>query len=165
MQQIIYRCAISWKIKGKLGFQKMADLSARRYMVAVQFTYSGIHMSGLISVRQRWPKLTCYDNLFTCLSSFFVLFEFTIIIETDSFTIALQKFMARRGAIWEQNKQNKTNNKTNFVGSNIELQKTMNEMDHGKIKIFFQENYTDSIVRYKKILTKKRNELKRSKTT
>ena len=73
--------------------------------------------------------------------------------------------MARKGAIWEQNKQNKTNNKTNFVGSNIELQKTMNEMDHGKIKIFFQENYTDSIVRYKKILTKKRNELKRSKTT
>lgn len=97
--------------------------------------------------------------------SFFVHFEFTIIIDTDSFTIALQKFMARRGAIWEQNKQNKTNNKTNFVGSNIELQKTLNEMDYCKIKIFFQENYTDSIVQYKKVLTKKRNELKRSKTT
>ena len=73
--------------------------------------------------------------------------------------------MARRDTIWEQNKQNKTNNKTNFVGSNIELQKTLNEMDYCKIKIFFQENYTDSIVQYKKVLTKKRNELKRSKTT
>ena len=92
-------------------------------------------------------------------------FEFTIITETDSFTIALHKFMARRGAIWEQNKQNKTNNKTKFVGSNIELQKTLNEMDHGKIKTFFQENYTDLIVQYRKVVTKKRNELKRSKTT
>ena len=105
VQQIIYRCAISWRIRGKLGFQKMADLSARSYMAAVPFTYSGTDMSGLISARQRWPKLKCYDNLFTCLSSFFVHFDFTIIIETDSFTMALHKWQEE---IQFENRTNRT---------------------------------------------------------
>ena len=65
----------------------MADLSGRRYMVAVPFTYSGVNMYGLILIRQRQAKLKRYPNLFTCFSRFFVYFNFTIIIDTSSITM------------------------------------------------------------------------------
>ena len=87
VQYKVFKCTICCRMRGKLGFQKMAHLSARRCMVEVPFTYSGVNMYGLILIRQRQAKLKRYASFFTCFSSFFVHFDFTIIIDTYSFTM------------------------------------------------------------------------------
>ena len=80
----------------------MADLSGRRYMVAVPFTYSGVNMYGLILIRQRQVKLKRYPILFTYFSRFFVHFNFTIIIDTSSITMGQEVQFDQYSQITEQ---------------------------------------------------------------
>ena len=95
-----------------------------------------------ILIRERRSDLKRYDALFTCFSSRAVHIEITNTIDADSFIMALRRFLARRGlvqSIW-------SDNVTNFVSANKELQKALKEMNHLKIKNYLQGNDTDWIL-------------------
>ena len=99
-------------------------------------------MFGPILRRERRSDLKCYAALFTCFSSHAVHIEITNTVDTDSFIMALRGFFARRGSVrslW-------SDNGTNFVGANNELQKASKEMDHLKIKYYLQVNGADWIL-------------------
>ena len=123
----------------------MADLPDKRYVKAASFTYSGVNMFRPILIRERRSDLKRYLALITCFSSRAVHIEITNTIDADSFVMALRRFFARRGSvrlIW-------SDNGTNFISANNELQKTLKEMDHLKIKNYLQGNGTDWILWHK----------------
>ena len=127
---IIHKCVTYCILRGKLGFQEMADLSDKKCMEAAPFTYSGVYMFRPILIRERRSDLKRYAAFFTCFSSRAVHIEIINTIDADSFIMALCRFLVRRGSvqsIWSYNG-------TNFVGANNELKRALKEMDHLKIK-------------------------------
>ena len=62
--------------------------------------------------------------------------------ETDSFIMALQRMIARRGNI----RSMRGDNGTNFVGTENQLKRAFQEMNHTKIKHFLQENGADWLI-------------------
>ena len=56
-------------------------------------------------------------------------------LDTDSFIQALRRLIARRGNV----RQIRSDNGSNFVGTEQKLFKTFSEMDHNKIENFLQD--------------------------
>ena len=71
-----------------------------------------------------------YGALFTCLACRGIHIEMTKSMETDSFILALRRFIARRGNV----RSIRCENGGNFVGTKNELAKCIEEMDHNKIR-------------------------------
>ena len=63
-------------------------------------------------------------------------------MNTDSFILALRRFIARRG----NDRSIRCDNGSNFVGAERELAKSFEEMDHRKIKRFMFNQKTEWIV-------------------
>ena len=76
-------------------------------------------------IKEGRKKLKRYGAMFTCLSSRAVLIEITNSMETDSFILALRRFVARLGNV----RCITSDNGTNFVDAS-ELKKAFNEMNH-----------------------------------
>ena len=68
--------------------------------------------------------------MFTCLVSRAVHIEVVGAMETDSFIMALQRMISRRGNI----RSMRSDNGANFLGTEIELKRAFQEMNHTKIK-------------------------------
>ena len=81
---MVCKCVTCRRLRGKLGFQKMADLPSRRCVQVARFTYSGVDMFGPILIRKRRSDLKRYAALFTCFSSGAVHIEITNTKDADS---------------------------------------------------------------------------------
>lgn len=138
-RSVIHKCVICRRLRGKLGHQKMADLPKERLIEAPPFTYCGLDMFGPFVIKERRSELKRYGIIFTCFGSRAVHIEVANNMETDSFIQALRRFVARRG----NTRYIKSDNGTNFVGADNELTKAFQQMDHGKISSFLQENGSD----------------------
>ena len=68
--------------------------------------------------------------------------EMTTSMETGSFRLALRHFIARRGNV----RTIRCNNRSNFVGAEIESAKSMEEMNRSKIQRFMLNQNTDWIM-------------------
>ena len=66
-------------------------------------------------------------------------------METDSFIQALCRFMARRGKV----RSRRSDNGTNFVGTDNKLRKALEEMNQEQIRDYLLQNGTDWITWYK----------------
>ena len=66
-------------------------------------------------------------------------------METDSFIQALRRFMARRGKV----RSIRSDNGTNFVGTDNKLRKALKEMNQDQIRNYLLQNGTDWITWYK----------------
>ena len=99
------------------------------------FTYTGVDFFGPFNVKYtrgtRSTKATIkrYGVLFTCLTIRAVHLEIAGDLSTDKFMLALRRFIARRG----KPKIMMSDNGTNFVGANKELQTSLQEPDQSKI--------------------------------
>ena len=80
--------------------------------------------------------------LFTCLVSHAIHIKMTKSMETDSFILALRRFVARRGNV----RTIRCDNGSNFVGAERELAKSMEEINHRKIQRFMLNQNADWIV-------------------
>ena len=80
--------------------------------------------------------------LFTCLVSHAIHIKMTKSMETDSFILALRRFVARRGNV----RTIRCDNGSNFVGAERELAKSMEEINHSKIQRFMLNQNADWIV-------------------
>lgn len=137
----IFKCVTCRKLRGRFGEQRMADLPSERCSEVAPFTYSGVDMFGPFLIKEGRKELKRYGALFTCFSSRAIHLESTNSLETDSFIMALRRFISRRGDV----RRLRSDNGTNFVGASAELKKAVKEMDQQKIAEFLLRNNTDWI--------------------
>ena len=145
VRRIIHKCVTSRKLRGKLGDQKMSDLPKERCCEAAPFTHCGVGMFGPFTIRERRSDPKRYCALFTCFASRAVHIEVTCTMETDSFIQALRRFIARQGKV----RSIRSDNGTNFVGTDSELRKALEEMNQEQIRDYLLQNGTDWITWYK----------------
>ena len=138
-KQIISKCVTCRILRGRVGKQVMADLPSDRFQEEPPFTHCGVDMFGPFHINERRNTLKRYGVLFTCLLSRAVHIEMTKTLATDSFILALRRFIARRDNV----RSIRCDNGSNFVGAESELAKSFEEMDHRQIKHFMLNRKTD----------------------
>ena len=118
---VIYRCVTCRKLRGKMGFQKMADLPVERCTKGSSFTYCGVDMFDPYLIKERKSQLKTYGALLTCFSYRVIHIELTNALDTNSFILALRRFMAKRYAV----KSIWSHNETNFVEQGMHCSKDL----------------------------------------
>ena len=109
----------------------MADLPKNRISPAPPFTYTGVDYFGPFIIKEGRKEVKRYGALFTCLVSRTVHIEVASSLDSNSFILALRRFIARRGPVREM----RSDNGTNFVGARNELLQAIEEMDHEEIRV------------------------------
>ena len=124
----------------------MADLPKEQITPSPPFTYSGVDYFGPFYIKQGRKDVKRYGVLFTCLASRAVHIETADTLETDSFINALRRFVARRGPVREI----RSDQGTNIVGSERELKKALDELDHSAIQRSLSRDFNaDWIIQWK----------------
>ena len=139
VRKVIHDCKMCRNMRGRFGEQIMADLPKDRVSESPPFTYCGLDIFRPFLVKERRSELKRYGALFTCLASRAVHIEVVATMNTDSFIMALRRMIARRDNI----QMIRSDNGSNFVGTENELKRVFQEMDHVKIKCFLQDKRTD----------------------
>ena len=139
VRKIIYKCVtcriLRGILRGRTAEQKMSDLPKERMMSTPPFSYCGVDLFGPFIIKQRRTELKRYGVIFTCLCIRAVHLEVVNSLETDTFILALRRFIGRRGNI----RLLRSDNGTNFVGTERELRKSIEDMDHKKIQTYLHE--------------------------
>ena len=130
VRKVISDCVACRFLRGRRGEQKMADLPSDRIQEAPPFTYCAVDYFGPFYIKEKRKELKRYGCLFTCLTSRAVHIEISNTLETDSFIMALRRFINIRGNI----RQLRSDWGSNFVGAERELREAVQEMDHDKIQ-------------------------------
>ena len=110
--------------------QKMADLPEERLVPdKPPFTTVGVDCFGPFQVRRCRSLVKRYGVIFTCLTIRAVHIEVVHSLDTDSFLLALRRFIARRGQVEEI----RSDNGTNFTSGERELRESIQAWNHDKI--------------------------------
>ena len=117
----------------------MAHLLVDRMIEAPPFTYCGVDMFGPFIIKVRQSGLKRYGILFTCLNSMVIHTEVANFMDTNSFLLALQRFIVCGGNV----KCMRSDNGSNFVGAAKEFDKTLKEMDQ-QFNLFLQTHGASS---------------------
>ena len=134
VRKIINECFNCKKRSQRPGLQKMADLPPDRVSHGMPpFTYVGCDCFGPFMVKRRRCQEKRYGVIFTCLAVRAVHIEVIHGMDTDSFIHALRRFMSRRGKPQEM----RSDNGTNFVGGNRELQEAIDQWNQDKLHQHF----------------------------
>ena len=96
---------------------------------------------GPFTVKERRSEVKRYGTIFTCLSCRGVHIESTNSMETDSFIMALRRFISRSGNV----RMLRSDNGPNLMGARKELSDAFQKMDHEKIQRFLNKNNADWI--------------------
>ena len=108
----------------------MGSLPECRLEPGMVFRNTGVDFSGPMLVRERRNEIKLYGCLFTCMSTRACHPKLVEDLSTDHFIMALKRFIAGRGR--PQNIH--SDNGTNFVGANNELQKCIKLLDEERYK-------------------------------
>ena len=119
----------------------MADLPMDRMTEAPPFTYCAVDMFSPFIIKEMQSEIKRYGILFTCLNSRVIQIEVKNFMDTNSFILALQRFIARRGNV----KFMRSDNGSNFVGAAKQLGQALKEMDQ-QVKLFLETHGADWIV-------------------
>ena len=142
VRKLIESCRRCKELRGQPQTQKMADLPEDRISCAEPpFTCCGADMFGPFIVKEGRKELKRYGAIFTCYSCRGVHIETTTSMDTDSFILALRRFISRRGPV----RSIRSDNGGNFVGVEEEMKKGLLEMDHSRIKAFLLKHSCDWI--------------------
>ena len=129
-RSVLSSCFQCKRRHGPAGEQKMADLPRSRVTPdQPPFTCVGIDCFGPFLVRQKRSLVKRCGAIFTCLALRAVQLEISHTLDTDSFILALRRFIARRGQV----KEIRSNNGTNFTGAEKELRVMISSWNQAKI--------------------------------
>ena len=135
VRRIIAKCVTCRHLRGRVGEQIMGNLPPDRTTEAPPFTYCGVDYFGPFIVRERRKELKRYGVIFSCFASRAVHLEVATSLETDTFILALRRFIACRGNV----RTIYSDNGTNFVGAENELRRALQEFDNEKITLFLTQ--------------------------
>ena len=133
LKDILRSCVDCRKRQAAVGEQKMADLPEHRVTPdKPPFTFVGEDCFGPFLVKRVRSQVKRYGVLFTCRSIRAVYIEIVHSLETSSFLHALCRFIARRGPP----EMIRSDNGTNFVGGEKEIQAAIKNWNQDKIHNF-----------------------------
>ena len=141
VKSVIHACIRCRTFRGRLADQKMADLPTERTLELAPFTYCGVDMFGNFNIKEGRKIHKQYCVMFTCFSSRAVHLETTNTLDTDSFIMALRRFLSTRGKV----RSIRSDNGGNFVGAGNELRNCLKEMEISKIATYLQSEMCDWI--------------------
>ncbi|XP_063397214.1 uncharacterized protein LOC134681506 [Mytilus trossulus] len=135
VSSMIHKCIICRKLRGKLQFQKMADLPVDRLEPGPPFTYVGVDCFGPWEIVTRKTRGGAANSkrwaaLFTCLTTRGIHIEVLEEMSSSSFINAFRRFTSIRGQV----KQIRSDCGTNFVGATNELKIDTIRVDDDNIK-------------------------------
>ena len=139
VRRVIYNCVRCRFLRGLPAQQKMGDLPECRSADAPPFTYCGVDLFGPFVIKERRSELKRYGVIFTCFGCRAVHIETANTLDTDSFILALRRFVCRRGPV----RSIRSDNGGNFVGANNEMNNTIKDLDHQKISDFLLSKSCD----------------------
>ena len=130
VRSVLERCVSCCRRQAPLCQQKMADLPESRILAEKPpFTSVGVDYFGPFQVRRGRSLVKRYGVIFTCIAIRAVHIEIAHSLDTDSFLLALRRFIARRGQVREIY----SDNGSNFASGERELRDAMLEWNQEKI--------------------------------
>ncbi len=131
VRKMISECSFCRRYNGKAMVQKMADLPKERIIPDLPpFTNVGVDYFGPVEVKKGRSVCKRYGVIFTCLASRAVHLEVANSLETDACINALRRFISRRGQVVHI----RSDNGTNFVGTERELREALSTLNHDQIQ-------------------------------
>ena len=98
IRKSLKECMVCRKRKAKVSEQIMANLpEARLQMNQPPFSHTGVDFFGPIYVKHGRSEEKRYGCIFTCMSTRAVHIEVALSLTTESFLMALERFLARTG--------------------------------------------------------------------
>lgn len=130
VRRVLSKCVECRRRQGPVCGQKMADLPVDRLTPdQPPFTAVGVDYFGPFQVRRGRTYAKRYGVIFTCLAIRAVHIEVAFSLDTDSFLLALRRFISRRGQV----KEICSDNGTNFTGGEKELRESISAWNQEKI--------------------------------
>ena len=140
IKRVIGHCVRCRRLKGPEGAQLMAPLPAARVTPGIYpFESVGLDYFGPLYVKQGRSRVKRYGCLFTCLKCRAVHIEIAHSLTTDSFIMALRRFISRRGPP----KQIYSDNGSNFVGAEVELREPISALSQNSIRRYLLDQEVD----------------------
>ncbi|PFX28559.1 hypothetical protein AWC38_SpisGene6728 [Stylophora pistillata] len=134
VRNVVNRCFSCRGRQSPSGAQKMADLPADRVTPdKPPFSFVGVNCFGPFWVKRARSQVKRYGVLFTCLATRAIHLEVAQSMDTDSFVNSLRRFIARRSIPEVM----RSDNGSNFVSGNKELQEAISEWNESRIHEFF----------------------------
>ncbi len=133
VRKVLTKCLSCKRRQAKVGEQKMADLPHNRVNPgAPPFTCVGVDYFGPFIIRERRSLVKRYGVIFTCLAIRAIHLEIARTLDTNSFIMALRRFISRRGQV----KEIRSDNGTNLVGGEKELRLVIKDWNQEQIHNF-----------------------------
>ena len=130
VRRILSKCVVCRKLKSPVLEQKMSDLPEDRLAVdEPPFTHIGVDYLGPFDTKRGRSVVKRYGVLFTCLTVRAIHLEVAASLDTDSYILALRRFIARRGQV----NSIRSDNGTNLVGAERELREAINSFNVSQI--------------------------------
>ena len=130
IRRVLSKCVSCRRRQRPVCEQKMADLPVDRLTPdQPPFTSVGIDYFGPFQVKRGRSLVKRYGVIFTCLAIRAVHIEVSHSLDTDSFLLALRRFIARRGQV----KEIRSDNGTNLSSGEKELRESINAWNQEKI--------------------------------
>ena len=132
VSRLNFHCISCRRLRGHSSIQLMADLPSERVNQSAPFDFVGIYFFGPFSVKCRRSLIKNYGCLFTCFYSRAVHVEVCQDLLSDSFIMALRRFIALRGPV----KKIFCDQGTSLVGAANELENKLKAMKQDEVKEF-----------------------------
>ncbi len=149
VRNISRNCVVCQKTYARTSSQIMGELPSARIMPAPPFSKTGVDFAGPVTLKRghtRKPSyVKAYISLFICLATKAVHLELVSSLSTADFLAAFRRFVARRGCPVEV----LSDNGTNFVGANRELQELYQHLDSQESKQEICEYFTSNRITWK----------------
>jgi len=134
-----------FQISSQVSGPNHGPLPKERTIIQHPFTCTGVDFCGPINVRsgiRRVIPVKAYISVFVCFSTRAIHLELVYGLTTDAFLAALKRFIARRGHC----SHIFSDNGTNFVGANKEIQSYLKSLQNN---IGIQDNLTSLGIQWK----------------
>ena len=138
VKKILWNCAKCRNRRAQPMCPKIASLPKDRFDMSRPFSVSGLDFLGPFTVKKFRKTEKRYVLLITCLATRAIHLEVAQCLDTDSFLLAVRRFMSRRGkpqCVW-------SDNGTNLVGGEKELREALASWNEHQITdALSQERY------------------------
>ena len=139
MKKQLRKCVKCRKSEGKKQQQLMGNLPPSRCNAAKPFFHTGVDYTGFVDLKANKGRgiktLKGYIAIFICMVTKAIHLELVSDLTSSAFLAALRRMSARRGAPGHLY----SDNGTNFVGANRELNEQWQQLKHMHDDSFFKE--------------------------
>lgn len=137
---VTHECVTCAKLNARPIQQLMGDLPSYRVQLSAPFHHTGVDYAGPINIRVGGPRsrttMKSWIAIFVCMSTKAVHLELVSGLSTKEFLNAMDRFIARRGLPAHMH----SDQGTNFVGANSELQAIIKQLNTTNFKTFLKSN-------------------------